>query len=158
LVQATTHPTPGALPARGAKCDLDLAVALYDVVRGVRRLQDDDPVDVIDAHLLVRVKESGVMRASDLAASVGLDLSTISRRLARLEHQGLLQRAPDPDDARASRLTLSQAGTRVLGDVIANRAHVLHDALADWDVSARTELAALLRRLADDLAGALKNA
>ena len=156
-MQATTsrsRPSPGR---SGAKCDLDLAVALYDVVRGVRRLQADDPVDVIDAHLLSRVRESGAMRPSDLAMSVGLDLSTISRRLTKLESQGLLVREADPDDARASRLALSDVGAKALGDVIANRAHVLHDALTHWDVAARTELAALLRRLADDLARALEN-
>ena len=156
-MQATIRGHGRRPAASGAKCDLDLAVALYDVVRGVRRLQDDDPVDAIDAHLLVRVREDGPLRASVLATSVGLDLSTISRRLTRLEHQGLLVRDSDPDDARASRLALSQAGQRALGDVIANRAAVLHDALAQWDVAARTELAALLRRLADDLAESMEH-
>jgi DNA-binding MarR family transcriptional regulator len=149
LVQAT-KPAP--------KCDLDLAVALYDVVRGVRRLQPDDPVDVIDAHLLARVKDAEAIRPSDLAAAVGLDLSTISRRLTRLDGHGYLLRETDPDDARASRVRLSAEGKNVLTDVLANRATVLHDALAGWDEPARAELAALLRRLADDLAGALTNA
>jgi DNA-binding MarR family transcriptional regulator len=154
-MQATS--TPGRRAARsGARCDLDLAVALYDVVRGVRRLQADDPVDAIDAHLLARVRESGAVRPSDLAAGVGLDLSTISRRLAKLEGHGLLLREADADDARANRVVLSDAGRQALDDVIANRAHVLHDALAGWDVAARTDLAALLRRLADDLTKAME--
>jgi DNA-binding MarR family transcriptional regulator len=156
LVQATI-PSRSA-PSDGAKCDLDLAAALYDVVRGVRRLQPGDPVDVIDAHLLARVKEAAAIRPSDLASAVGLDLSTVSRRLSRLEGQGLLLRDTDPADARASQVRLSAEGKDVLGGVLANRAKVLHDALAGWDEPARAELAALLRRLADDLAGALNNA
>jgi len=159
LVQATIPSRTDRRPrSAGAKCDVDLAVALYDVVRGVRHLQPDDPIDVIDAHVLARVKEAGAVRPSDLASAVGLDLSTVSRRLARLEAQGLLLRDTDPDDARASRVRLSAAGKNVLGGVLANRAKVLHDVLAGWDEPARTELAALLRRLADDLAGALNDA
>ena len=54
-----------------------------------------------DVHLLRTVVARGPVRASDLAAWQGVDKSTISSQVRRLEERGLVVRRPDPADRRA---------------------------------------------------------
>lgn len=49
-------------------------------------------------------------RQSDLADLAGLDAVYISRLVRRLETAGLVERAPDPDDARALKVTITKEG------------------------------------------------
>lgn len=50
------------------------------------------------------------LRMSDLGKDVLLSQPGLSRLVARLEARGLIERHPDPDDARASILCLSSTG------------------------------------------------
>jgi len=51
-------------------------------------------------------------RLSQLAQGCGLDLSTVSRRIADLEHEGLVAREVDPADRRVYRVKLTAEGQR----------------------------------------------
>lgn len=53
------------------------------------------------------------LRMSDLSKDVLLSQAGLSRLVGRLETRGLIQRQADPQDARASILRLSPAGTRL---------------------------------------------
>lgn len=94
------------------------------------------------------------LRLSEVASCMELDLSTVSRQVRLLETEGLVRRRPDPLDGRASLLTLSPAGRRVLAGVRTARVELLAHALRGWRASDRTELVRLLQRLTDDLAPA----
>jgi MarR family transcriptional regulator for hemolysin len=67
----------------------------------------------------------------ELAQRVGVDESTLARALDKLEQQGFVKRAVDPDDRRAKRITLTAAATPVLdriGEVaIQVRVEILRD-------------------------------
>ena len=92
------------------------------------------------------------LRPSDLAASDGHDLSTVSRRIGALVGQGWLVREPDPADRRACRVALTDEGrSRLLAERDA-RAAVVTDVLADWTEEDTATLARLLERLSDDVA------
>jgi DNA-binding MarR family transcriptional regulator len=52
------------------------------------------------------------VRISELQQDVLLTQPGMSRLIARLEARGLVERADDPDDGRACRIRLTQAGTR----------------------------------------------
>ncbi|WP_249010630.1 MarR family winged helix-turn-helix transcriptional regulator [Conexibacter sp. DBS9H8] len=52
------------------------------------------------------------VRTGELAQALALKSSTVSRHLARLEALDLVRRIADPDDKRASLLTLSPGGRR----------------------------------------------
>ncbi len=96
--------------------------------------------------LLVRLEECGPQRATDLAAYFGVGKATMSRQLRALDELGLVTRAPDPADGRASLLSLTEEGrarfTRVRD---ARRAQYVHR-LADWDRGEIAELARLLHQ------------
>jgi DNA-binding MarR family transcriptional regulator len=131
--------------------DNELAVALYAVVLRLARLPEDGPVDKAGLAVLHETRRLGTVRPSDLAAQMHLDLSTISRHLHALEQQGMVQRTPDPVDARAQRISLTARGCEVLTRLLDHRAAAIRDAIAHWPESDRCTLRQLLRRLADDL-------
>lgn len=91
--------------------------------------------------------ELAPVRVSELAESVDLDLSTVSRQVRDLVAGGLVDKAPDPDDGRASLLSLTAYGAAVLEAVSEGRREVLAEAIADWTDEERDELARSLLRL-----------
>jgi DNA-binding MarR family transcriptional regulator len=71
----------------------------------------------------------------------------IAKRLSRLEYAGLISRHPDPDDARAIRVRLTEDGVRLVDEVaplhLANEQRMLRA----LDREDRERLAGLLRTL-----------
>jgi len=91
----------------------------------------------------------GPLRLSDIAGRLALDLSTVSRKVAQLERQGLVVRAEDPRDRRASTMALSETGRDAHSRLMQGRREMLGEIFADWPEDDRRELARLLGRLAD---------
>ena len=108
-------------------------------------------LDRADYGVLVRIDEAAPVRLTDLAESLGVDISTVSRNVRDLERSGLVQRTGDPADQRASRLSLSDEGQDVLGRVRRTRQEAMRQVLADWSESDRALLAQLIVRLSDDM-------
>jgi len=149
-VDASDRPTP-PLPAR---VSAGFERSLTQVARAILRL--DVPADALPDGtsigrtgywLLVRVSEQAPLRLSDLAGSVELDLSTISRQIRDLVASGLITRTPDPADGRAALLSLTDQGAAVLEAVSEFRRRVLAEAIAEWSDEERNSLASGLLRL-----------
>ncbi len=104
-----------------------------------------------DAWLLGSIAAAGTMRVSEAARMQGVDKSTISPQLRRLEQRGLLARTTDPSDGRVVLVTVTDEGRRWNEELDASGAAVFADALRDWPAEDVTALAALLTRLADHL-------
>jgi len=74
----------------------------------------------------------GPQSAARLADEVGIDRSGASRYADRLQRAGLLERSPDPDDRRATLLSLTPAGVAVVGKLRAALVEQLTGRIADW--------------------------
>lgn len=112
----------------------------------------DEPVDRATTMLLGRLADCAEPpRLSEIAQRADLDRSTISRKVAELERRGLVERAADPADGRASTLRITPGGRRLLRKVHRAHGQALAEVLAGWSDADRAELARLLRRLSDDL-------
>jgi DNA-binding MarR family transcriptional regulator len=101
--------------------------------------------------MLVPLERDGDQRCSALALQVGVDVSVASRQIAVLERLGYVERRPDPQDGRASLLSLTGAGAAALTAARALRADWSLTALATWDESDALLLSDLLDRLVSDL-------
>ena len=104
-----TEPIPAPETAEDALMSLMMALG--------RRMRQRQPGDVIDYSafpLLKLLSHQGPMRVSAMAQVLGLDASTVSRHAKQLEDRGLLERTEDPDDGRASRVTVSEQGNACL--------------------------------------------
>ena len=86
-------------------------------------------------------------RMSDLAVSLRVDPSTVTRTLQRMELNGLAVRAGVPDDGRVVTVHLTDEGRRVHAVVSARRAEMLATILGTFTPDELEQLAALLERL-----------
>ncbi|MFD1506883.1 MarR family transcriptional regulator [Georgenia yuyongxinii] len=127
--------------------------ASRSAVRG--RLWADGGVELTptDAWLLEALATHSPMRVTMLATWQGVDKSTVTPQVRRLEQAGLVDRHRDPVDGRASLLTLSAAGREVRERVRAVGGDVLSEGMADWTESDRRTFARLLGRFAQTLDG-----
>lgn len=104
------------------------------------------PVTQAESSLLRAVSRHGPISLGALAARVGLDQSTVSRQVQGLEANGLVERAPAPDDRRSNVISLSAAGRRFLERVREVARHDYDAALADWSDAEREAFALMLDR------------
>ena len=101
--------------------------------------------------VLATLNDRGQLRPSELAGLVALDLSTVSRHVSYFEQLEMVAREPDPDDRRASRITITDKGRAALTAVRAARSDVLDAIFATWPAADRAEFTRLLDRLQEDL-------
>jgi DNA-binding MarR family transcriptional regulator len=137
-----TEPIPAPETAEDAVMSLMLAVG-----RRMRQRQPGDEIDYSSFPILKLLTHQGPMRLSALASVLGLDASTVSRHARQLEDRGLLERTGDPDDGRASRVTVSEQGNACLAHAFATRREVLSHALDGWTDEERETLRLMLHRL-----------
>ena len=113
-----------------------LTAEVLDVLMGVgrrfRRRSIGATIDPGAFWLLRSLMGDGPVRPTDLAASFGLDTSTVSRHLTQLHRAGLVERSVDPDDRRAQRVELSEAGRLEVDAALAARRSLLERSLSDW--------------------------
>ena len=89
----------------------------------------------------------GPSRLSDLAHHLQLDLSTVSRQVRLLIDSGHVDRVPDPDDGRASLLSISRIGDEVMRREQARRHRLLDAALGSLNPAERDTLVDLFTRV-----------
>ncbi len=103
------------------------------------------------AHVLLKcLSVSGRMRAGALADCLQSDPSTISRQVAALVKDGLLERQADPEDGRASLLVLTGRAHDVLAEHDEIRLRYFDQMLADWTPAELRTFAGLLLRFTHD--------
>lgn len=96
--------------------------------------------------LLLTLVDHGPRRATDLADMFALDKGAVSRSVRQLLDLGLVARTPDPSDARASILEVTDRARMRIDELVADRRQVLGDRLADWQPEAIDDLAQGLAR------------
>jgi DNA-binding MarR family transcriptional regulator len=69
-------------------------------------------------HAVYQLALQGDVPQSQLAQSLFIDVSTATKMLARLERDGIIERRPDPDDGRVSRVALTSHGRTLVQPVI----------------------------------------
>ncbi|GIE20348.1 hypothetical protein Ahu01nite_034500 [Winogradskya humida] len=87
----------------------------------------------------------------DLAVRCSLDPSTVSRSVAALVRSGLVDRAADPVDGRASVLALSAHGRRTLDEIYGWIDDRLAVAMQGWALDDIAVFTALMQRFSSDL-------
>ena len=75
--------------------------------------------------LLAQIHELGPARIGDLALADHTSQPTMTTQVRRLEERGWAQRCPDPEDARASLITITALGSEVLATARRSRAEAL---------------------------------
>ena len=89
----------------------------------------------------------GPVRVSEVAQRLVVDMSVASRQVNALIQAGYVERQPDENDARATLLTITSDGSRVLEESHRRMVHAFGRALDDWSDEDVAALAGGLERL-----------
>ncbi|PZT70251.1 MarR family transcriptional regulator [Streptomyces sp. SW4] len=108
------------------------------------------PLDRAAVVLLRQVADCDPVRPGELAARLGVEASHVTRTVQQLQRAGYVTRVPDPDDRRAQRVELTEAGRRAVERVRSASTLGMQDALADWSPEELRQLATLFHRMVDD--------
>jgi len=98
----------------------DLAGQLrLTIVRTARRLRQEAGADLSPSltAALSTVERHGPLTPSEVAVREGIQRPTVTRVLARLEEQGLIERMIDPRDKRSSLVTATKDGRELLAEL-----------------------------------------
>ena len=96
------------------------------------------------ASVLKTLLDNGPTRITELAKSEAVTQPSMTTLVTRLERDGLVTRTPDPDDARAVRVEITDEGLQRAARMRAERAALLDAALAELEPTERAALEAAL--------------
>ncbi len=118
----------------------------YDLVTVVARLHRwasrgvDLELPIAQARLLALLADTGPARIGDLARADHSSQPTVTSQLQQLRARGFVTRAPDPHDARASIVRLSEAGAAAVARIRAERGAAVERVIADLDPERRDRI------------------
>lgn len=143
-------------PVKAAVGDEELFELAYGlraiIARLGRRLNVSSSIEGLtptQASVLQVLAHRGPLRLGDLTALEGLNPTMLSRIVGKLDEAGLIQRIPDPDDARAARVQATGQGLHVAEEIRNARSRVVADALESLPAATRDLLREALPALID---------
>ncbi len=103
-------PKPADIPLTDSAAGLRLAI-----VRMSRRLRQEAAAEATgltptSTAALATIERHGPLTPSELAELERVKRPTVTRTLACLDREGLIQRTPDPDDGRSALISVNAAG------------------------------------------------
>lgn len=135
----------------------DLHGALIDIVSAMNRPQRDDELvreagislDRALFRLLVAVERLGPIGVVELAERIGLDYTTVSRQVAKLDSLGLVTRQGSAADRRVREAVITAEGKLMTDKLDAARERMSRAIFETWDERDIADLVRLMRRFAD---------
>jgi DNA-binding MarR family transcriptional regulator len=102
----------------------------------------------LEFSVLVRLHDDGPWTQNQLGRSILMKPANVGALVQRLEERELVTRRPDPEDRRAIRVAITDAGVALLARVRAEADAANRHTLSVLEPAEREQLMALLRRLA----------
>lgn len=145
--------------------DLDVsALALMGRIFRAAHLADARLSDGIAVHdlqpgwfdLLAALRRSGApyeLNPTQLMRTTLLSSGGMTKRIDRLADEGLVERRPDPDDRRGTRIRLTRRGKSLIDRALETHIDHENELLAGLSEAERRQLDALLRKLLSSLEG-----
>jgi DNA-binding MarR family transcriptional regulator len=152
-----TVPVQQAGTAVPSPAEIELGARLGDAMMGLGRQWAavasqlaKQGIDKTSMTLLSALTSIGPVRSNVLAEAVHSDPSTISRQVAALVRDGLIERRADPDDGRASLLAVTDRGRELLETRHRQKSCSIARMLKHWPAEDRERFAELLERFVVD--------
>lgn len=135
----------------------DLHGSLIEIVSAMNRPQRDDELvreagislDRALFRLLVAVERMGPIGVVELAERVGLDYTTVSRQVAKLDGLGLVTRRGSTADRRVREAIITPEGKLMTDKIDAARERMSRAIFDKWDEKDIADLVRLMRRFAN---------
>ncbi len=149
-----TSADPLPEPTDSAERDTtDVAAALrLSTTRLARRLRTEAEIGLTPSLMsaLAVIHVRGPLTLGALADLEGIAPPTVTKIVAKLQHQGLAERVVDPDDRRIARVSVTRAGDALLAESRERKTEWLASRLAglgDSDLETLSRAAALIDEL-----------
>lgn len=114
-------------------------------------------LDAVTYPVLLAVHQHGPVGISDVADVMHSDISTVSRQVSALVAHGLLEKKPDPNDGRATLVSLTDNGQVALEEMQSIRGVWFQGLLTRWSRDEAASFTTDLRRLGDALDANLRS-
>lgn len=143
----------------------DLHGALVEITVAMNRPQRDEELiqeagialDKALFKLLVAVDRLEPVSVVELAERMGLDHSTVSRQISKLESLGLIARQPSATDGRVREAVLTETGRTTTDMVDEARQRLFRDIFETWEDKDVADLVRLMDRFAKAFQDGPKN-
>ncbi|MFG2601579.1 MarR family winged helix-turn-helix transcriptional regulator [Streptomyces sp. NPDC048462] len=120
----------------------DLAAVVGRLLRRLRSSSSESLLTPTQRSVLARLEDGGPATTAALARAEFVRPQSMRLTLGALEEQGLVERAPDPDDGRKSVMSITGAGRTTLAEVRVAKRNWLAEAIAaELDGAERRTLA-----------------
>ncbi|MER7948539.1 MarR family winged helix-turn-helix transcriptional regulator [Streptomyces sp. NPDC096079] len=146
----STAPQPTGACAGTVSHTLAWVARLHRIAMG-RRLRDLGLYPGQEL-MMMRLWDCGPVRQSELIQSLGLDPSTVTKMLQRMEQCGYVRRSPDPADRRAVLVEATDRGLDLRTGVEGAWADLEESTLTGLAPADRAELSRLLGLVGENLA------
>ena len=125
------------------------------LLRRLRQVKAEGELTLPEISALARLERGGPTTASALAKLEQISPQSMGATLGALEARDLIQRNPDPEDGRRIVLSVSDAGSQVLGDrrnaAVERLAEALASGFTPSELDKLMDVAPLLERLAQSI-------
>jgi DNA-binding MarR family transcriptional regulator len=127
-----------------------LARRFHQVCLGaLSEVTDEEGLTPLEYAVLASVDEAPGVDQRRLAARLAIDAVSAGQLVASLEQHGWIERAIDPSDRRARRVTLTSAGARLRAQLQPLLAKAQDRILAGLSATERKQLISLLARIVE---------
>ena len=116
----------------------------------VRQLSSKFELTLSQTLIILSIPFDGVT-ISDLSEKLGIDISTMTRNIQRIEKKNLVKRLPNPDDKRSIKLFLSQRGVTLSNSLNLEISASLDSILEKYDLKTSNQIKNNLEHLSWDL-------
>ena len=99
----------------------------------VRQLSSKFELTLSQTFILLSIPFDGVT-VSDLSEKLGIDISTMTRNIQRIEKKKLIKRVPNPNDKRSIKLFLSKRGSTLNNSINSEISISLETILDKYDL------------------------
>jgi DNA-binding MarR family transcriptional regulator len=134
----------------------ELANAFFTVAHALKRTVNarfqHTGLSVARLRVLYTLATGGPVRMGELSQCVDVAARTMTSTVEAMERDGLVRRAPDPDDGRATIVHLTDDGRDAYQEGLRVQASTVADVFAALDDDQRAALASLLDALASEAA------
>ena len=104
-------------------------------------------ISLPQCHTLLEIENKGRETVTELANSLGLDKSTVSRTVDGLVNVGLIHRTTPPENRRMASLQLTESGEKVCQTINKSNDNYYHEVLSVLPENEKEELLRLLEKV-----------